>query len=237
MKRVVAIVCVLVLASVCSVLAGPPLGGVYKSAWGDMLEGRFSESYIGGHQGAVGNTVHALSWDEMALGTNWKVLCTVLETPPVLLEDTVDEDGNGHMKWRTEYMDGKFWLDGAGPWATPPDAFYDGTITYYAHTTVIQFSGGVQVGYNTTAELQGYFDLYGEACIQLTIANAASDGVNGVPPAGYPAMKEGSAGLCYDAQPGMIGDWGTVSSITMIINGCDVGNETSSWGAIKSIYR
>lgn len=237
MSRVVVIALVLLLVSSWSAYAGPPIGGVYKSAWGDMLEGRFSESYIGGHQGALGNTVHALSWDGVDLGTNWMVLCPVLAEEPVLLEDTASDDGYGHMKWRTVYMDGKFWLDGAGPWATPPDAFYDGTLVYYAHTTVIQFEAGQQVGYNTTAELQGYFDLYGETCIQLTIANAASEGVNGVPPAGYPPLKDGASGLCEDAPSGMVGDWGTVTSITMIITGCDVGNEASSWGGIKSLYR
>jgi hypothetical protein len=235
----VTVLCFCLLVSLAwPVLADSPIDGIYYSPplGIDMHNGRFSEAWIGGHQGAIDNTVHALSWDESDLGTDWQVLCPVLADDPVLLENTVDEYGNGHMKWRTEYSGGKFWLSGAGPWANG-DPYYDGTLTYYAHTTVIQFEAGQQVGYNTTAQLQGYFDAYGEKCIDLTIANAASEGIDGVPPAGYPVLKDGSVNECDDAAPDVVGEWGSVTSIFMYITGCATATEESSWGAIKSIYR
>ncbi|MCK4548043.1 MAG: hypothetical protein KAW17_11455 [Candidatus Eisenbacteria sp.] len=212
-----------------------PLDGVYMSMLGQIQEGRFSESWVGGGQGQLGNTVHALSWDDVELGAEWNVLCPVLAEPPELIEDTVDEYGNGHRVYRTVYMDGTFWMTGAGAWGNGDPEYY-GDLFHYTHTTTMQFVGGELVGYNTNAQLSGSFTGYTEKCMQLTIANAVSVGIGGIPPADYPVLLDGPSG-CVDAPPEIIGEWGNVWSITLIISDCATSNEDVSWSTIKSLYR
>ncbi len=215
-----------------------PLNGVYLSAIGQILTGRFSESYVGGGQGQVGNTVHAMSWNGADLGTQWEVFCPRLAQPPELIEDTVDAEGNGHRVYRSIYTGGSFQLDGSGAWGNG-DPLYFGDLSFYIHTTTMQIAGGQLVGYTTNAQLSGSFSGY-ENCIQLTIANAALLGMGGLPPAGYPVLQmqqhEGSA-WCADTLPGVVGEWGDVWSITMIISDCSTSTESVSWGAIKTLYR
>ena len=63
-------------------------------------------------------------------------------------------------------------------------------------------------------------------------------GAGGVPPADYPPLRDGATGDCEDPDPGVIGEWGNVWSITMIIQGCEpTATEETSWGTIKSLYR
>jgi hypothetical protein len=205
------------------------------SALGQMDEGRYSESWVGGDIGQIGNTVYSLSWDGMSLGGQWKFLCPVLSETPVLLEDTVDENGNGHKVYRIEYGSGSFWLSGGGPWGNGDPDYY-GELFHYTHTTTMQYVDWELVGYTVNVQLSGYFAGY-ESCMQLTIANAVSIGIGGAPPGGYPELQMGVEGGCQDVLPGVLGDWGDVWSITMIISDCATANEQVSWGTVKSMYR
>jgi hypothetical protein len=217
-------------------LADAPNNGVYQSP-GAINEGRFSEAYVGGAQGYPGNTVHALSWDGTDLGLQWQVTCPYIALPPELIEDTVDEYGNGHRVYRTIYTGGEYWLSGTGAWSSG-DAFYSGYLEHYVHTTTMQIANGELVGYTTNAQMTGRFYGYPQACMQLTIANAALVGMGGLPPSDYPNLKDGTSDTCVDADPSIIGEWGNVWAITMIIQGCEpTATEETSWGAIKSIYR
>jgi len=223
-----------VLGTTAPALGGAPVDGVYTSAAGDLLEGRFSEAWVGGGQGQIGNTVYAWSWDEVTPATQWELLCPALATPPDLIEDTVDEYGNGHRVYRTEYTGGMFMLEGSGPWGGG-DAWYFGDLYYYVHTTTMQFQDWELIGYTTNAQLSGYFSGY-EKCMQLTIANAASQGIGGIPPADYPELRTQEGG-CVPVPPGVIGEWGTVWSLTMVISNCSTAAEGMSWTAVKSLYR
>jgi hypothetical protein len=225
-------VCVLAVVA----YADAPINGIYQSP-GDLDEGRFSECWVGGGQGQLGNTVHALSWDGTDLGLQWKLLCPYIAEAPELIEDTVDEFGNGHRVYRTIYTGGEYWLSGTGAWSGG-DPDYLGYLEHYVHTTTMQISGGEVVAYTTNAQMTGRFYGYQETCMQLTIANAALVGMGGVPPADYPTLQDGTSGTCVAAAGGYIGEWGNVWAITLIIQGCEpTATEESSWGTIKSLYR
>ena len=223
---------VLLLVAV-SAQAGSPLNGVYRSSADQVLNGRFSEAWIGGGQGSIGNTVHAASWDGTALATQWEVLCPWLQYAPVLQSNTIDSTGTGQMVWYSVYYGGTIWLTGAAAWGGG-DANYTVDLEFYTHTTTMTYNQGQLVNYVTNVVCRGFFIGY-PTCMELTIANAASMGMGGVPPADYPALRDASAG-CTDAV-GYIGEWGVVHSITMVITGCEVGVREGTWGAIKSLYR
>jgi hypothetical protein len=99
----------------------------------------------------------------------------------------------------------------------------------------MHFLAGQMVGYDTNAQFKGLFDYY-ESCIMLTIANATLVGMNGTPPSDYPGLKYGASGTCEDAT-GVLGEWGNVHSITLVINNCGLATEPSTWGGVKSLYR
>jgi hypothetical protein len=215
--------------------AGPPVNGNYfpqSFPGGFVLNGAFSECYVGGGQGMVNNTVHALSSDG---GIQWGVSCPILATA-TKIEDTV-VGGYGHRTWRTVYAGGTFWLTGAAPWGSG-DALYPGTIDMYVHITTFQYAGDPNnwISYRTNAELQGHFVNYPETCIAIAIANATLFGVGAVPPVGYPPFKNGSAGTCVYST-GIPGEWGIVYDVQISIGGCITSSETTTWGAIKTLYR
>jgi hypothetical protein len=234
----VTVAAVLVLLLAFAARADHPLNGVYLSATGQVLVGRFSESYVGGEQGMMGNTVHAESWDGAILGTQWEVFCPALAEPPELIDDTVDEFGNGHRVYRSIYTGGSFELEGSGDWGNG-DAWYYGDLFFYVHTTTMQIVGGELEGYTTNAQLSGTFTGY-DNCMQLTIANAVLVGMDGIPPADYPSlrMQEYDEGQwCADPLPDVVGEWGNVWSITMVISDCGTPSEGKTWGTMKNLYR
>jgi len=214
------------------VLAGPPLDGDYKSLDGEVELGRFSESWAGGGQGQIGNTVHAQSWDGMVLGGEWWVACPMAAEAPEVIADNVDPiTGLGTIEYRTVYSGGHFWLSGAGPWGNG-DVEYTGMLEYYTHHTTFIVVNFQPIAYTTNADFAGYFDTYCK-CI-LVLANAASAG-NGPQPPQYPVFLE-YAPVCGE-NPGLLGEWGDVEDITISIFECASGNEASTWGGIKTLYR
>ncbi len=230
--KITAALSVILILSATGALAGPPLDGIYTSASGSLLIGRFSEAWVGGGRAAIGNTMHAESWDGTSLGVQWEVSCAVIATPPVLLDEQMDEGGNGHRTFRTTYTGGTFWLSGSGPWGTG-DESYGGGIAYYSHTTTYQYENSVLVSYVVNVQLAGYFEGYGR-CMQLTIANAVPSGA-GTQTRAYPVFLDGGAG-CVEATS-IPGEWGEVHSITLVVLNCNTAVSCGSWGTLKSLYR
>jgi hypothetical protein len=232
MRFAVGVAVVAVLALAVSAQAGPPVNGVYKSDLGQMLEGRFSECWVGGGQGQLGNTVHGQSWDGTLLGTNWEVACPYIQMPPQLISDNVDGNGNGTRTYRTRYFGGTFRLSGTGAWAGG-DAFYGGDLDSYVHNTTFTIVNWVPQSYVTNVQLYGYIDGYTQ-CMQISIANAMSEGY-GPQQADFPVYLNGPA-ACAPAT-GLIGEYGHVHCITLVILHCETGADNTSWGAVKSLYR
>jgi hypothetical protein len=228
MKVVIALGLVLI-ASVA--LAGPPVSGTYKSvslSGGTFLDGRFSESYAGGAQGAEGNVVHVASYDEDTgfLGTEWYISCpTLLGTPEIISDTRVN--GTGFVTYRTTYSGGMIWLADIGPWG---DEDYTGAIDYYTHETQFLYVAGTPQGYTTNATVDGTIDGYCE-CFEI-IANAASGG-SGVLPTGYPAYLDGDCVPDLD----LAGEYGPAYEITITLHECPSGTSPAEWGSIKALYK
>jgi len=175
---------VLLLVAVCA-QAGAPTDGIYKSSLGNMLAGRFSESWAGGGQGQTGNAVHAMSWSGSALGTQWVISCPVLSAVPTLVSDSRDASGTGMVEYLSHYSGGVFWLSRAGAWGDGT-VDYTGILEYYTHHTTFMFLKWVPISYTANADFGGHFDGYCK-CISGT-ANGCSVG-NGSQPAGYPVPR------------------------------------------------
>lgn len=221
--------CALLVAG--SALAGPPAYGVYNSndIGGMMLTGRFSESFVGGGPGQIGDTIHAMSFDTLNLGTQWRVQCPQISSPPTVLSDT-RVGGTGDLVYSTVYTGGTFWLAKNGPWGDNV-ADYTGTIVGFTNVATYQFLSGTIIGIRSNVTMSGAFDSY-PGIMEFAISNAATFGdTSSQPfPAGFPELRDQNCA----AGPTQ-GAWGSVPTITMVIQEV-VGNETSSFGTLKARF-
>jgi len=229
MKLVTALLGFLLILAAGAVQAGPPIQGNYRSLDGDMLAGRFSESWAGGGQGQIGNTVHAMSWNGAVLGTEWYVACPVLGSTPTLVSDSRDITGTGFVSYRSTYTGGYFWLTGAAPWGGG-DAFYTGTLDYYTHNTEFLFVYWVPISYVTDVNFGGPFDDY---CLCITVIANAASGSSGPQPSGYPPYLQSDCSI----NTGLTGEYGNVMDITMSVYPCASGTENTTWGGVKALFR
>jgi hypothetical protein len=231
MKRSISIGFSLSLLLPALVLAGPPMYGVYNSndIGGTMLTGRFSESYVGGGPGQVGNTIHALSYDTVNLGTQWRVQCPQIASPPTVISDT-RVNGTGDVVYSTIYTGGTFWLAKNGPWGDNV-ADYTGTIVSFSNVATYQFVGGTLIGIRSNVTLSGTFDSY-PGVMEFAISNSATFGDTSTQPfpAVYPDLRDQSCA------PGPTqGAWGSVPNITMVIQEV-VGVDEASFGTLKARF-
>lgn len=230
-------VCVMVVLALCAVpaLAGAPVQGTYYSfdyPGGTFSPGHFSESWAGpGTHGQMGNTVDAQSWDGAVLGAEWRLWCTSIQTPPVLVSDTRDVNGTGEVTWQTTYAGGQFFLGAVGPWG---DEDYYGDLDFFKVTTTYKYVYGTLLGIRSNVvsfgQIAGYTD-----CMEYTINNAAffGEGYDYQKPAGFPHFLDEYCNTGVWTR----GGWGSVTEIALRIRGdCGVDTDPSTWGKIKSLY-
>ena len=212
-------------------LAGPPTTGTYLSQdmGGAMYNGRFSESFLGGGPGQLGNTINAASFDGVTLGSQWSLSCVSIEAPPTLVSDSRDGSGTGSVIYTTQYDDGVFFLDGNGPWGDGSED-YTGVVFYFENTSTHQYILGNLAGVVSNVTIHGIFDGYGD-CFDFALSNSATLGTSPSPmPANYPDFLDDS---CNTGPT--IGAWGTVPTIRLsILGSCAVTNETASFGTLKA---
>lgn len=187
-----------------------PINGIYDSAFsGQILEGRWSESFVGGGHGTLGNTVHAASWDGFSLATQWELgdasSGPAIDAPPQMILNTVDGNGDGIITWFTTYSGGTLTL-GAGAWTGLGDSPYAVTLTSYTHTTQYHYTGGVVQSASTIAQLAGSFDDYPNYEVSFIIAQALPAGEGTTLPANYPSWVPSDVAS---------GHWGLTQQITM----------------------
>ncbi len=236
----IAIGLLLVLCLAVPALAGPPIAGVYQSTdlGGPMLPGRYTMSWTAptGHL-QLGNTTNKFSWDGLVLGAQWWMYCAELAVPPILINDTVDINGNGSQTWSADFTGGFCQLAGDGPWGGSGELSYLAPYTAYSESQTLSFSNFVIVGVVTSINVQaGPFANFGEACMSLTIANqnqlATTD--TAALPANFPGFMDP---LSCTVTGRTMGSWGDSFEFTLVIlTGCTVPVEENTWGAIKALY-
>ena len=232
-KRTYALAVVLIVllaSSAFSACKVKPIDGIYSTYAGNLLPGRASEAWCTVMSPNVpGNAQNAESWNGTALATQWRVWgMTIDPAGAVVTASNLDAYGNGWVDYNINYDGGSFWLAGTGPWGGPTEGF-TGYITYYNVSTRVTFIGGQMVGATANVYCTGTFNNCPTCAFEYAIANAMLVWQTGWPnqPACYPAF------LC-DACAGEYFDVCCIQAKVM----CDeIDTETSTWGAIKSIYR
>jgi hypothetical protein len=230
----------LLVMTLCAspVMGGPPNDGTYNTMdipGGTVSTGRFSESWIDpGSAGQIGNTINAASWDGIALGTEWKVYCPSISQPPVLVSDTRDGSGTGEVTWRTFYSGGLFWLSSTGPWAN--GQAYTGTLDSFNSTSTHQYVFGNLLGIRSNITTIGTFDGFPTQCFSTSINNVTFFGdtdSNGPLPADYPPFMDSSCQLGTRTR----GGWGSITQLTLLVTGCQVPVENTTWSQIKTLFQ
>jgi hypothetical protein len=226
----ISILTIVLMVGTASVYAGPPINGTYKSSDGDFDEGREASSWLGGGFLSTGNVLHGQSWNGVALGGDWKILCPQVVSVVLIVDLVVG--GNGQRIYQIDYTGGFVELGGAGPWGNG-DPSYTGAIDTYTEIRTVLYTGGVKVGsvsdHAVSAHLQGYT----QTCMTWAIGNGAWLGESpGVKPANYPTYNDAACN-----PTGASGHWGDITDLTLSITGCAVGTENKTWGGVKSLYR
>ena len=237
MRRVLGLT-VLLAILVSPVLAGAtPVPGTYKSTdlGGTLLTGRAS-TWRPGINSGLPHVLHAQSWDETSLGTQWEISCPIEDTEFTVEDNRVD--GEGTIVYTSHFEGGTLTLFPVGePWG-------DGTATLATTTliTTVQYMmiGGVStpVASVINGNASGVF---ASGC-NLTFAIGNGVGVGETTsydpsitkPADYPTFLDDTCGPAPADQ--QFGSWGTVITITMRID-CPVPSQETTWGTIKATYR
>jgi hypothetical protein len=237
MKTALVIIFAFLLTMPLLAFAGPPTDGIYTSTdlGGQMLLGRYSESWdVPDGRLQVGNTANKLSWDGATLGTQWELSCTRIAGPPLLITDTVDGSGNGFREWMVVYTSGDLILDGNGPWGDGSEPSYQANLHAYREIKTFQYSNHQIVQSISNVSIQAGFKDFDESCLTISILNQeelGSTNTESLPP-NYPAFL-----VPIHCDPTRtLGSWGEVDEITLIITGCTVPTEETTWGEIKSRY-
>jgi hypothetical protein len=151
----------------------------------------------------------------------------------VLITDTVDANGNGFQEWMVVYLGGTFVLDGVGPWGGG-DSEYTADLHNYQEIKTYQYANHELVQTISNVSIQAKFVGYPEACVAISILNQEEHGSTDTEmfPPDYPAFLDPP-----QCDPiGTLGSWGEVDEITLIITGCTIATEETTWGKIKSLY-
>ena len=207
LKMWAALGCLLVALTSLPALASP-INGIYQSVefGGAVMDGRWSEGWVGGIEGNVGNTIHAMSFDGTALGTMWGIAGPAISSPPTIISQ-VTHFGHTDTTYETIYSGGELTLRASGPWNDPGDGDYVVDITSYGHVTTRTTS--LATGYSTfltEISLSGFYRDFPDYSVTFLVAIAAPLGQGAVAPALYPSL------LPPDVP---FGAWGVVQKITM----------------------
>jgi hypothetical protein len=238
MKMILTTLLILTCVAVTATAQCPNAVGQWTTNNGSLFCGRASEAYCAAYGypavgGVPGNTQNAMSFDGVALGTQWRAYGMEIDANgAVLISDTVDPGtGTGAQTYHTHYDGGQFWLSRNYSWA---DGLADltGQLTSFLVVTTISYVGGVPQGAASNITFMGTFDncdTENDCSIEFAIATAFQvwRPEFGPPmPTGYPPFLCGAAtGELYD-----------VCGITLTID-CAVPVEQTTWSGLKNLYR
>lgn len=221
---------------VSAAYAQPPVDGTYLSdPAGPFLEGRYSISWPGANgYRDPGNILNVESWNGSALATQWRIYCPIIISSTELYKIPTGGPGTYIASYLITYVGGNVWLDGAGPWGGGAPS-YTGVIDTYIEVRQVQVVSDVLTGADSNHNLSAHILGYPADCVAFAIGNSAWIGdtpQHGAKPAGYPDYLDATC-----APAGTSGHWGTATDLTLIVQGCEVGTEATTWGAVKAIYR
>lgn len=226
-----AAVCCLAFAGFAGSAFAAAVPGVYQSTFfgGPLLEGRSSQSWTAPANGAqgLGDVFNAQSWNGSSLGTQWAISCGTQNAPQLVQDNRVS--GTGTVVFTNSFLGGTFYFNN-GPWCS--SASCTGTINQTIESVTVQYASGIPYAAVVNINTSGMFD--GGSCnLTFAIANGVGGGdTDAAPkPATYPAFLDTS---CNPTR--VYGSWGDVITITAKID-CPTPARTSSWGAVKSMYR
>ena len=199
---------VVVSALLTGSVAAAPVTGFYMSGTGgDVLEGRWSEAWFGGVEGAIGSTINAASWNGSTLGTMWELTGPAIDAAPTMY-DTYPEGSLTVEKWFTTYSGGSLTMKDTGSWwGGDPGTEYDLTVNSYTHDTTKYFDGSTWVGATTLVHFNATFDDFPGYAVDFIIAVAVPVGFGAAPPAGYPEFAIDTT----------LGAWGNAQKIRLEI--------------------
>lgn len=206
-----------------------PYEGFWTTTDGSLTGGRISEAWCGTPQqpGVEGNTLNVMSWDGASLGLLYVFAGMAIDGDGAVETGRYfDANGFGYIDYITNYVGGSFWMYGGHTWSDGTDL--SGAVTSCAvgaRVTYINFTIPVGVASNIT--VTGVFDQCEECTIHV-VGNSTRiwDGFTGPMPAGFPPFLCGTTGELHD-----------MCCLQATITCPVVGNEESSWGAIKELYR
>jgi len=210
-------------------LATPPAIGVYSPD-----NGRFSESWKNGQEGAKDNTINAASYP----ATQWYLTCMVASAKAVEIDRDMDVNGTGWVKYETQYGGGVMWLSAGGPWGDGSED-YTCTVSPVGMTVTVthSFVLGTWLGAVSDITVGGVFDNY-DNCFTYTLSNAAIEGFGATVATDYPDYQDENCATGTS----VFGAWGSVDDITLAIYSptdveCTIPVNETSWGQIKSMYK
>lgn len=227
----------IVFLAVAPAWANPPIDGTYQSTdlGGPMLTGRYAQSWSApSGRLSIGNTTNSMSWDGATLGTQWWMYCADLAAPPVLLSDTVDSNGNGTRTWLTIFSGGLCILDGNGPWGDGSEPSYTAPFMSYSEINTEQYANFQLIAVVSSINMQAQFIGYSADCMSLSISNQEELGSTdtGALPFDYPSFL--APATCAPTRT--LGSWGEADEFTLIVSGCTIPTQESSWGGIKALF-
>jgi hypothetical protein len=183
-------------------------------------------------------TFNGQSWNSSVLGAQWEIRCGVETTsvPPVFGVGFNYGTMTGYVTYNQTFAGGTFALyaDPAVGWGSG-----SGTITTTSIATQVYLMNSVPVSSSFTGVMTGTFDA--GCTLDFAMGNGFGAGETSDPPyltepANYPPFLASNCVLA-DASH-QFGVWGDVNDIIVSINtDCATPTRSSTWGALKSIYR
>ncbi|MDD3643158.1 MAG: hypothetical protein PHQ19_06825 [Candidatus Krumholzibacteria bacterium] len=205
-----------------------PYEGFWTTTDGSLTGGRISEAWCGAQlqPGVPGNTLYVMSYNGASLGLLYVFVGMAIdENGAVETGRDINASGFGWIDYITNYVGGNFWLEGDHTWSDGTDL--SGSVASCEVGARVTYYNWQPVGVSSNITVTGVFDQCAECTIRV-VANSQRvwDGVSGPMPAGFPPFYCGTSGELHD-----------MCCLQATITCPIVGNEDSSWGAIKDLYR
>ena len=192
------------LAGMAGEAVASPTLGHYESGTlgGTVLDGRVTEGMVG-FPPAVGDELHAASWNGATLATQWEITGVKVSAVSAL---GVENLSNGHqiVRYLIDYADGVMNLKAGGPWdADGADYLVD--VDHYSVTLTLWFDSSAKfVSGTSVIEVEGSFQTYPTYKLEFGLASGVYRGMSPTSkPADYPSFPTGFS----------VGTWGIVNNM------------------------